>query len=216
MTKATDQAYDIIRQAILGGTFEPGDRLKEEKLVDLCGVSRTPVREALQRLAAENYLINKPNSGSQVADWSAREIEDIFALRATVEGMACARAAELITDEQIAILTEQYMIIDQMLEASTKPINTTVFLDANRIFHQTILEATGSEPMIQAVQRLISPPIVSRTACNYSKKDLKRSNAHHGELIEALSVRDSDWCGAIMRTHIRAAHSRFVNASNQS
>jgi len=208
MSKAAEKAYNIIRLSVLNGDFAPGDRLKEERLVEICGVSRTPVRDAIKRLAAENYVVMKPNHGGQVADWSPEEIEDIFKLRALAEGMAARRAAALITKDQMAILRQQYEIIDEMLQHDGAP-NIETFLTANSLFHNTILEATRSETIKQVVFRLVSPPIVYQTAHRYSRTDLQRSNAHHLELIDALEERNGDWCDSVMQTHILAAHRRF-------
>lgn len=208
MSKAAQKAYAIIRNAVLDGGFSPGDHLGEERLVELCGVSRTPVREAIKRLAVENYVVMKPHIGSHVANWTTQEIGDIFKLRALVEGMAARRAAELITAEQIEILKNQHKIIDDMLDADAE-FNVEVFLEANKVFHETILDATQSETIKQSVSRLVSPPIVYQTAYNYTRADLMRSNAHHLELIEALEMRNGDWCDAIMQTHLLTAHQRF-------
>jgi len=208
MSKSATKAYEIIRTAVLNGEFAPGDRLKEERLVDLCGVSRTPVREAIKRLAAENYVVMKPNQGGHVANWSNQEIEDIFKLRALCEGMAARRAAALITDTQMQTLRTQQKVIDALL-ADSGAFNVEDFLEANRVFHETIMDATQSEVIKQAVFRLVSPPMVYQTAQSYSRQDLLRSNAHHLELIEALEEKNGDWCDAVMQTHILAAHRRF-------
>ncbi len=208
MSKSVTKAYDIIRNSVLNGDFAPGDRLKEERLVALCGVSRTPVREAIKRLAAENYVVIEPNQGGHVANWSAEEIEDIFKLRALCEGMAARRAAANITKEQIDILRAQHKIIDELLQ-DNDAFYVEPFLKANSIFHATIMDATHSEVIKQSVFRLTSPPVIYQTAQSYSRQDLLRSNAHHQELIEALEEKNADWCDAIMQTHILAAHRRF-------
>ena len=211
MSKSTEKAYEIIRTAVLNGDFVPGDRLKEEQLVDLCGVSRTPIRDAIKQLAAENYLVMKPNYGAQVAKWSAQEIEDIFKLRAQCECMAVRRASEHITSEQIEVLRQQHKVIDDMLNDSDA-FSIETFLRANKIFHDTILDATQSEVLKQAVLQLVSPPIVYQTALNYSHMDIQRSNEHHQELIDALEAKNADWCEAVMQNHILAAHRRFLEA----
>ncbi|MFC7050913.1 GntR family transcriptional regulator [Emcibacter nanhaiensis] len=208
MSKSAEKAYATIRNAVLDGYFAPGDHLKEERLVELCGVSRTPVREAIKRLAAENYVVMKPHLGAHVAKWSPQEIKDIFRLRAMTEGMAARRAAELITPEQIGILKEQHKIVDDML-AGKGEFSIETFITANKVFHNTLLEATRSEILKQAVLRLVSPPIVTRTAINFTHNELKRSNAHHLELIEALESGNGDWSDAVMQTHILAAYQRF-------
>lgn len=213
MSKSADKAYSIIRKAVLDGYFAPGDHLKEEPLVELCGVSRTPVREAIKKLASENYVVMRPHLGGHVTNWSPREINDIFKLRALTEGLAARRAATLITDDQIEILKTQHKVINNMLENNAK-FNVDTFIAANKIFHDTILDATKSEVIKQSVSRLVSPPIVYQTAKNYTPMDLQRSNAHHLELIEALEAHNGDWCDAIMQTHILTACQR-VNVATQ-
>ena len=208
MSKSAEKAYAVIRNAVLDGSFAPGDHLKEERLVELCGVSRTPVREAIKRLAAENYVVMKPHLGAHVANWSTQEIKDIFTLRAMTEGMVARRAAELITPEQIEILKEQHKIVEDML-AGVGEFSIEAYITANKIFHNTLQEATRSEILKQAVLRFVSPPIVTRTAMNFTRDDIKRSNAHHLELIEALESGNGDWSEAVMQTHILAAHQRF-------
>ncbi len=212
MSKSIDKAYKIIRNAVLNGDFSPGDRMKEEQLVKLCGVSRTPVRDAIKQLAAENYLVMKANHGAQVAKWSEQEIEDIFKLRSLCECMAARRAAENITPEQIGILREQHKNIDNMLE-NDSGLDIQLFLNANKVFHETILEATESEILKQTVFKLVSPPIVYKTVLNYTREDLVHFNEHHRDLIDALEQGNGEWCEAVMKNHLLAALHRFREVS---
>lgn len=212
MSKSVAKAYDIIRRAVLSGAFVPGDRMKEEQLVKLCGVSRTPVRDAIKQLAAENYLVMKANHGAQVAKWSAQEIEDIFNLRALSECMAARRAADHITHEQLEILREQYTVIDAMLKVGGD-LEIELFLEANKIFHGTILDATQSNVIKQIVFKLVSPPIVYKTVMQYSRQDIESSNEGHRELIEALAAGNGERCEEIMRAHLSTALARFKEVS---
>jgi DNA-binding GntR family transcriptional regulator len=79
---AVDRAYEKIRGGILDGVLAPGSRLKEKALVEYCGVSRTPVRDALRRLAAEDFVSIQPNQGAHVRYWDKEDLDDFFALRA--------------------------------------------------------------------------------------------------------------------------------------
>lgn len=88
MSKASQKAFTAIRGKILSGEFPPGSHLKEEELAEVCGVSRTPIRDALRALAGEDYVKIVPNHGTYVSQWSSSDIEDIFALRAMLEGYA--------------------------------------------------------------------------------------------------------------------------------
>ena len=92
MSRAVDTAYGKIREGILSGTFAPGDHLKEAELVSFCGVSRTPVRSALNRLVTDDLVELYRNQGARVKAWPADDFDDLFTLRALLEGYAAARA----------------------------------------------------------------------------------------------------------------------------
>ena len=197
MSKAAAKAYTDIRDRILSGTFPPGAHLKEEELADVCGVSRTPVRDALRNLAADLYVTIVPNHGTFVNDWSMGDIEDIFSLRAMLEGYAARRAATRATAGQIEQMRSYCDRIETALNQRPE-LDTIGFLDANRALHQTVTNAADSE-------RLVEQPVVVRTAISYRRSDLRRSNNHHIELVQAFEARDEDWAEAVMTAHIRAA-----------
>ena len=88
-TQARDSAYQTLRQAIIGGALAAGERLVERDLATRLGISRTPVREAIQRLAAEQLVEKRERGGAVVRGMSRREVSEIFALRAALEGLLC-------------------------------------------------------------------------------------------------------------------------------
>ena len=92
-------AADLIRQAILDGELPAGSRLKEDELAARLDVSRTPVREALRRLEAEGLVVHEAKRGAAVRAYSASELDDMYRLRAMLEGYAARRAAERMTPE---------------------------------------------------------------------------------------------------------------------
>ncbi len=94
MSRASDRAYDGIRGMIISGELAAGAPLGEEALAERCGVSRTPVREALRRLEGEMLVRRTESQRSFVADWSLDDIEDVFELRGILESRAARRAAE--------------------------------------------------------------------------------------------------------------------------
>ena len=204
MAKSVDKAYEKIGQLILKGHFKPGDRLSEEELSRLSGVSRTPVRDALRRLETEYFVTLRPNHGAEVATWNARDIEDLFDMRALLEGMAAARAADRKTGENIDVLErcvdEIAVALRQGGEAATE-----IFLKENKKFHRALTDAAGSPRLTAAITNLVAPLVISRTAKSYSRTDLLRSNAQHRELVEAIKDGDGDLAEAIMHTHIRIA-----------
>ena len=204
MSRATNKAVKIIRQKILDGVFAPGSHLKEEELAEVCGVSRTPVRDALRALAVEDYVRTVPNHGTFVSQWSGQDIADIFQLRSMLEAYGARLAANKATDEHIKKMRDEVDRIKKML-SSGKEIDLDIFLSGNRNFHETLREAAGSKRLAQIIQRLISQPVVARTAMSYNRDDLQRSNEHHAELVEAISAKDGDWAHSVMTSHILAA-----------
>lgn len=209
MSKASDIAYARIRAGITGGEWPPGAPLREEELAQLCGVSRTPVREALRRLEAEYLIRRSEGARSFVADWSHDDIAEMFALRAILEGHASARAATRITAEALIALERTNDAIADALAAR----DTNAFLAANRAFHAIILDAAHSPRLASMLAALVEQPVVRRTAQHYSTDELRRSHAEHLSLIAALQARDSQWAESTMTSHIRRAFHAFAGVS---
>lgn len=213
MSKASDLAYARIRQGITGGEWPPGTPLREEELAALCGVSRTPVREALRRLEAEYLVRRTEGARSFVADWSADDVAEMFALRAILEGHAAARAATRITPDAIAEL----QALNAEVHAACGTDDTDRFLNANRAFHAIVLEAAASPRLAQMLGALVEQPVVRRTAQRYGRGEFVRSHAEHAALIEAFLARDAQWAQSMMTGHIRRAFHAFaaVNGSEE-
>lgn len=207
--KAADWAYARIRALIAGGELAPGAPLREEELAQLCGVSRTPVREALLRLEREYLVRRTDGQRSYVADWSLDDIAEMFALRAMLEGHAAARAAARITPSVL----ERLRGLNERLRAAVAEMDTEGFLAANRAFHDTVLEAAQSPRLAAMIGGLVEQPVVRRTAVRYGARELGQSHAEHEALIEAFARGDAGWAESVMAGHIRRAFHAFADAS---
>jgi DNA-binding GntR family transcriptional regulator len=205
MQNATDRAYNKVRTLILTGELVPGMQLKEEELAVRCGVSRTPVRDALRRLENEFYISRSDSQRSYVAKHSVEEISEIFTLRAMLEGYVAARAAERGGTELAERLRGLAGDEDDCDEVE-------VFLAKNSRFHAALLEAADSELMRSILPRLILQPIVYRTAKSYSVEQRRQSIAEHAEIVKAIAARDGEWARAVMTSHIRRAYHEFASA----
>src|SRR3954466_12466577 len=106
MTRASERAIGTVRELILRGELTAGTRLGEVELAERLGVSRTPVREALSRLAAEGLVGIAPNPGARGAPWSVAELEGVFDLRASLEPQLTGFAVARATPEDVAELEE--------------------------------------------------------------------------------------------------------------
>jgi DNA-binding GntR family transcriptional regulator len=206
VSRAVEIAYKRVRQGILSGAFAPGEHLRESDLVAYCGVSRTPVRSALNRLAADDLITLHRNQGARVKEWPADDVDDLFALRALLEGYAAARAAEHISLKQLDKIRTSIEEMDAVL-ISKKPLPAKIreFLRLNTVVHASIWEASGSARLQSMLSRLVEQALQVRTAATFTLDRIAESHHHHQELLSALAARDGLWAEAIMRSHIRAA-----------
>jgi DNA-binding GntR family transcriptional regulator len=215
MTTASDRAYEIIRAQILNGYFAGGVHLRESELTVLCGVSRTPVREALRRLALSGMVVFTPHQGARVSNLDPDEIDEIYTLRAMVEGHAAKRAAARISRSEL----ERLKRLAAEMEASVQTRSDTgaaAFLTANQEFHQIIMQAAASSRLSAMISLVFEVPLAQRTLSHYSDRELARSMNHHRELITALEAHDGGWAEAIMRSHIFAAGSALARGATPS
>ena len=214
MSRASDTAYEKIRSFILYGEARPGMQLTEERLCDIAGVSRTPVRDAVQRLENEMLLVRSASKRLSVADWSDDEIDEMFALRAMLECHAAERAAQRMDANGLKRLRDVNGLLTAAVKRTRPDIGT--FLEANRQFHDLILEYAQSPRLSKLLPALVEQPVVRRTANQYSGEDLIQSAKDHDELIAAFAARDQDWAGAVMTSHIRRAFHSFHLATRGS
>lgn len=210
MAKAAELAYRAIRLGILSGRFPPGERLPEEGLAAEIGVSRTPVREALRRLHGDGFVRFVPNHGAQVITWSSDELDEMFELRALLEGYGASLAAQRATPAQLDDL--------RRLAHDMQTLNAMPHPDLGRIgelniaFHDLLLEAADSKRLAPLLPHVRLLSLTHRTFHQYSREQLQRSLAHHHELVAALEQRDPAWAKSVMRSHVFAARSAIVEA----
>lgn len=202
--RAAEHAYRSIRERILQGELPGGHWLRETDLAGDIGVSRTPVREALRRLAAEGLVQYQQNRGVQVQSWQIEDLEEIFDLRTLLEpwGSRLAAASGLADLDALGALADEMDAV-----ARRRRPDFSALTELNNQFHGAVLEASGNSRLRSLVNSVIRVPLVSQTFSLYSPDALARSLAHHHELVQALADRDPDWAESVMCAHIRAAWS---------
>lgn len=200
---AAEAAYTTVRDGIVRGDHPAGTRLREQDLAARLGISRTPVREALRRLQADGMVTLEPRRGALVANWSAGELDEIFELRALVEGYSARRAATRITDVELAELERLCAAMEEVASAP-QPDHEAVGV-LNSRFHQQIHRAANGRYVSGMLASLIKTALVMRTFHRYTPEELQRSMGHHRELAAALTARRPDWAEAVMHAHVEAA-----------
>jgi DNA-binding GntR family transcriptional regulator len=218
MAQATERAYAQIRSLLIAGDFGPGSRLREEDLAERTGVSRTPVREALRRLANEGFVEFQPRRGVQVISWTDGDLDELFGVRALLEAYGAGQAATRATGEDIDTMTELCDRMDRLAartytfagrdDGHLPPETQEVYhqiAELNNEFHEAVLTASGNAHLRSLMGGLISMPLVQRTFMRYSGDRLARSMSHHRELVDAIAAGDSSWASSVMNAHVRSA-----------
>ncbi|TFV86712.1 GntR family transcriptional regulator [Blastococcus sp. CT_GayMR20] len=218
MTRSLTSAGRVLhalRELILGGDLAPGARLGEVELADRLGVSRTPVREALSRLAAEGIVEMVPNRGARVATWTVAELEGVFDLRSAIEPQLTGYAVPNVTPADVEELDDlAHRMMDVGCPGPDQDLDALVPL--NRAFHDRLVALADHPTLATALAGAIHPPIVLRNFHAYDEASLRRSLAHHVEIVAALRAGDPMWARAVMTAHIHNARAVMVRAATEA
>ncbi len=145
-----DVVFNTLRDAILTGKLQPGERLMENQLAEKLGVSRTPIREALRMLKLENLVELTPRKGAQVLDMSEKDIVNVLEIREVLEGLAAQLACKKMTSETLEELKKTELEFEQF--AKENDLEKVVSIDEH--FHDIIFASTENERLIQIFNNL--------------------------------------------------------------
>jgi len=213
---ASERAYEYVQHRILDGTYAMGSKLVEDRLAREAGVSRTPIREALRRLAADGLVVVEPHCGARVASIARSELLEIYSLRAALESQVAARAclhmdyATLDKLEGLAEDMERLAGEGNGQELSAESVRCLI--DLNGEFHGLLVERARSPWHAKSLFKLLQIPLMYRTIGMYTPQELARSQGHHREIIAAFVARDPEWAASTMRSHILAARATLLRA----
>jgi DNA-binding GntR family transcriptional regulator len=191
----TTEVYQRLRQEIVRGDLRPREALSEVEVAERLEVSRTPVRESLQRLASEG-LIRSHRRRWVVHEHSTEEIREIYEVRAALEGYSARLAAMRATDAELAALQE---LRDQVREESPELDERVAF---NERLHDAVLELAHNETMLRQA-RTSRLYFFNRTVARlYTPAELAVSAQQHRELLDAVIARDADEAERLARLHV--------------
>jgi len=197
-----------LREAIVTGKYRPGEVLVAARVAEELGVSRTPVREALQALEAEGLVRSFPNRGVVVEGITPPEVEDIFTIRLALEALAARWAAQNMSEQELAELGE---IVDLMeFYTAREDVEQVTRLDTR--FHQLIINGSRSRPLKHALGGAIYYVQQARAASLRVPGRLQRALEEHREIYRALTARDGEWAARAISTHIGHARANLLGA----
>ncbi len=198
-TKAPQtDAYGLILEAIDSGIYRPGARLVESELAERFGVSRTPVREALQRLETQGMLTRDGRS-LIVASLDHNQLAELYMVRAELEGLAARLAARHATDEEIRVLR------DMVAEDHALKDNPTALARANRRFHKQVHLASHNRYLVAQLELVHrSMALLASTSLAVEGRG-ETALAEHAAIVEAIAQGDGDAAYSALRQHISKA-----------
>jgi len=202
--RAVDDVHQAIREAILDRRFPPRMRLNVEELALQLGVSLTPVRSAIQLLAAEGLVDVHSRSGTFVATISRRELEETFDIRCALECLAAEKAAERLTDKDIEQARKLY---DVMLRLRKTESQRKIHDEANFGLHEIIIRASGNQRLAdiyESLQAHIAMCRLHRMDESWHSR-LPQEQKEHMEIVEAMEKRDAKALVKALRSHILRA-----------
>jgi len=213
--RAADEVYDSLRRAILNRAFPPGAKLQVEELATQLGVSLTPVRSAIQLLAAEGLIDVHSRSGTFVATLTRRDLEEIFDIRCALETLAAEHAAELFTDAQVERA-------QALLKILAKPVRTEAALNAHELanseLHNLIVDGAGNRRLREMYRSLQAHIAMTRLHYRDStwKQRLSQEQLEHDHIVQAICKRDSKALSKALREHIMRAKQALASNMESS
>lgn len=209
----TDRATDALRAAIVEGRLRAGELYSVAQLAEQLGVSRTPAREALLLLERQGMVRFERNRGARVLETSARDIDEIFALRLLLEvpaaETAARRAVEAGDEELLAAVTQELAEMAARLE----PPNENAFMAHDRAFHQLLLGAAGNARLAAIVEDLRDHVHLRGASTVGRGRDLRAIYDEHVAIVEALRNGDPAAVGEAMRRHLERTRELLVRAA---
>lgn len=209
------KAYDMLKEMIINGDLKPGQKLIQEEIAELLGVSRTPLLQAISKLSKDHYIETIPRRGSFVNKFSAQEILDIFDIRGQLEPMGTFYAAEKITASEIKYFQNLIKETEALIYGSESPDPLELF-EYDYKFHMSIMEISGNYFLHDFLQNLNNILSNSERILKSPKKTLEE----HIGILNALQNHDANGAKELMFYHIhggaRTRLAQLLASSNKS
>jgi DNA-binding GntR family transcriptional regulator len=212
----TQRIYYRLREMIESGSLQPGSKLDEQALADRMSVSRTPLREALGKLAREGIIENRPYRGNFVRTFTAKQVNDLYEVRRALEGLAVRLAVPKLSGEYLRLLRS---ILDDIQEALERG-DMAGYGAADQRFHDTLAQLAGNETLIESIERLRLQIQLVKSIANQDPNVVERTARERPQILAALESRDAELAARLMEEHIegvrRAVVSQFEALENTS
>lgn len=203
--------FEHLREAIISGEIEPGERLMEIQLAESLGVSRTPVREAIRKLELEGLVIMEPRKGAYVSEVSINDIKEILEIRISLEGLGAYLATERMKDNELEELLKKHEELKKSIENNDVPS----ILKNDAELHDIIFKSARNKALVNLIDGLMEQ--VQRFRVSYVSGHHKSSDLakEHEKIIYAIRDKDKEAAKRYAEEHIQIAKKYIVSDYNR-
>jgi len=196
--------YDVIKNSIMMGEFEPGQRLTEEALAEKLKISRTPVRGAIQQLVSDGLAIPFQRRGVVVREFSIDDIRQIYNLRALLESAAASEAASIRLPEDLIEIAKFHTLYETAITNHDKSDISSIIniQQTNQAFHEAIYKATKNEHLHSLIAKVVVVPLVFRSFYWFEEQNFLQSIEAHKTILVAIENSEPERAKAAMQEHI--------------
>ena len=200
--------YHELKKKLMSSSISQGERIYEEEIAQEFGVSRTPVREAINRLIAEGFVENRPRKGIFAAEVSKEELLKMLDIRIVLEELSVKMCCLMISEEEILALKEIYAKYKERLQSGE--FGKASELDSE--IHKYIAQVSDNKKLIEYIDDIQDFFAYTRTgAVNWTEKKVERSLRDHHELVEAISLRDEEKATKLVLRDIQSMRELLVS-----
>lgn len=205
-----DVVFNTLRQAILRGEMEPGERLMEIQLAQKLGVSRTPIREAIRKLELEGLVIMIPRKGAEVAHITEKDMKDVLEVRSTLEELVVELAIKNATNEKI----EELKSANKVFESAIVSKDVVGIVDADVKFHDILYSMTDNARLIQIINNL------REQMYRYRLEYVKDARTHsiliseHNDIINQIREKNVEVAKTVIHQHINNQEKGIIRLLN--
>ena len=193
-----EEIYQSLRKSILNGKLKAGQRLIEEQLANQVGISRTPVREAFQKLERDDLVARLPKRGFAVREFTKEDVEEIFGIRSTLESYAAYLATQYITPDKLTLLENKIDELEKVLDS----VDNEKIVQLHTDFHETIYKNSKSKRLIEMINNFHDYFYGYRLALLPTSTGFKTSMAEHRNILEAMKKKNPRLVERLLRNHL--------------
>ena len=207
----TDRVVERLEQLILGGRYQPGEKLREQVLAEELGVSRGPLREAIRTLEGRRLLERTPRAGVRVVGVSPSDLEQILVAREALEGMAARQAAENMTGAEVNALRQTVSALQSHPEDAPGAVFSA---GPDNDFHRLIAKGSRNRWLENLLVKDVYTLLRLYRVQAARRPDVTDSMAEHHAIINRIHARDGEGAEAAMRLHLRGSRARMLAAAS--